>query len=460
MSSISVPLMEDDGNAKRRDRSIRLAVVTSVLSKGGTALLQLLAIPLAIRVMGREEFGLYTSVSVALSTVALLEVGIGPALAHGLSEARAKGDEIRSRRLASTAFALMLTLSLLIGIGLSIVLTSVPIPTLFGDEYAGSEALMRPALWTGLFLFLLLFVLNLTNRMREGLLEVAQTNLWGAAGNLLAAISVGVGIWFIPEVWFLVLAIYGSVVLAKLGNTAMLWRKHPELIPNMGLIDRGIARHLFGDGAAFATCCMLVGVVEYNFCTWMIGQVDGPSQVALYGVFVSLSVMQLGFVIMLSTPTWPAVAEALARGDGEWAKKASKKLYLYGLGFGLCSLIGMVTVGPWALELWLGEKFGGITRGLLGAFSFYFIAHVWRHLNHALMIGTGQVMALARVQFVETAILAVAAWLALKHGGMGPMLITMGIVIFAITGWSLPLKVRARLKSKDAPDPALGSDPQ
>jgi O-antigen/teichoic acid export membrane protein len=437
--------MEDDGNATRRDRSIRLAVVTSILSKGGTALLQLLAIPLAVRVMGREEFGLYTSVSLALSTVALLEIGIGPALAHGLADARAKGDEAKSRRLATTAFLLMAGLSLLAGAVLASVLAFVPIPTLFGAEYAGSESLMRPALWTGLALFLLLFVLNLTDRLREGLLEVAKTNLWGAAGNVLAAASVAIGVWFIPEVWFLVLAIHGSVVLAKLGNTVMLWKKHPDLIPSLPFADRATARHLFGDGAAFATCCLLVGVVEYNFCTWMIGRIDGPSQVALYGVLVSLSVMQLGFVIMLSTPTWPAVAEALARGDLPWARQASRKLYLFGLGFALCSLIGMVSVGPWVLEVWLGDKFAGISRGLLAAYSFYFITHVWRHLNHALMIGTGQVMALARVQFIETGILAVAAWLALKHGGMGPMLVTMAIVILGATGWALPLKVRSRL---------------
>ena len=95
--------MKADDSSARRDRSIRLAVLTSFLSKAGTGLLQLLAIPLAVRVMGREEFGLYTSISLALATVALLEIGIGPALAHGLSKANAAGCVSERRRLASTA---------------------------------------------------------------------------------------------------------------------------------------------------------------------------------------------------------------------------------------------------------------------------------------------------------------------------------------------------------------------
>jgi len=75
-------------HATRRSRSIRLAVVTSFLSKAGTVLLQLLSIPIAVRVLGRQEFGLYTTVNLTLSTVALLQVGVGPALTHGLTRAR------------------------------------------------------------------------------------------------------------------------------------------------------------------------------------------------------------------------------------------------------------------------------------------------------------------------------------------------------------------------------------
>jgi O-antigen/teichoic acid export membrane protein len=441
--------MEDQAtqHASRRDRSIRLAVITSFLSKAGTVLLQFVAMPIAARVMSREELGLYTAVSLALATVALLEIGIGPALAHGLSKARAGEDHEGGRKLSSTAFFMMIGLALLAGIGLSAVLTNVPLTTLFGEKFEGSESAMRPALWVGLGLFLMLFVLNLTDRLREGLLEVDRTNTWGAVGNVIAAVAVaiGVGLFKIREVWFLVLAIHGAVVLAKLCNTATLWKRHPDLIPTLRCVCPSMARHLFGDGLAFSTCCLLTGVVEYNLCGWMVGHVSGPSMVALYGIFVTLMVMQMGFVIMVSTPTWPAVAEALARGDRPWARKASRKLYLFGSGFALCSAIGLIAIGSWALEIWLGDKYANTPRGLLAAFAFYSVAHIWRHLNHALTIGVGKVTRLARVQLVETFILAIAAWAALRYGGVGPMLIAMAASIFAVTGWVLPRLVKKEL---------------
>ena len=435
-------------HATRRSRSIRLAVVTSFLSKAGTVLLQLLSIPIAVRVLGREEFGLYTTVNLTLSAVALLQVGVGPALTHGLTRARAAGDGTRQRELGSTAFFLMTGIALMAGLALAALLLLIPLPAIYGESFAGKEIAFRPALWTGVGLFLLLFVLNLTERVREGHLEVASNNLWGAAGNVMAALFVGVGVWWVPQVWFLVIAIHGAMVLGKLCNTLALWRKHPLMFPSPRYFRPAEARHLFSDGLAFSTCCLITGIVEYNLCGWMVGRAGGPADVALYGVFISLTIMQLGFVVMLSTPTWPAVAEALAREDFPWARNAAKRLYLFGAAFALCSALGLILVGPWALSVWLGKEFSNIGRPLLACYGLYFVAHVWRHLNHAMMIGTGQVSKLVGIQLLESAVVAALGWAALKSGGIPALLATMGIVILSLTGTVLPKRVARMLRAR------------
>lgn len=445
-STEEMPEISAAETTARRDRSIRLAVVTSFASKAGTILLQLLSIPVAIRVLGRAEFGLYTTVNLTLTTISLLEVGVGPALTHGLTRARAAGDEMKQRELGSTAFFLMLGISLLTGLVLMAILLNVPLHALFGDSYAGKESALRPALWTGLGLFLMYFILNLTERIREGHLEVGSNNLWGAAGNVMAAIFVGVGIWFVPQVWFLVLAVHGAMVLGKLCNTVTMWKKHPLMLPSLKYARPSMARHLFSDGIAFSTCCLVTGIIEYNFCGWLVGHSGGPAAVALYGVFISLTVMQLGFVVMLSTPTWPAVAEALARDDHPWARKAAKRLYLFGTGFAVCSALGFFLVGPRVLSFWLGKDFSSINRELLGCYGLYFIAHVWRHLNHTMMIGTGQVGKLVRIQLIESALVAILGATALRFGGVEALLATMALVIFSLTGTFLPKQVAQALK--------------
>jgi O-antigen/teichoic acid export membrane protein len=218
------------------------------------------------------------------------------------------------------------------------------------------------------------------------------------------------------------------------------------MVPSPRFARVATARHLFTDGLAFSTCCLVTGIIEFNFCGWLVGRMDGPSAVALYGIFVTLTTMQLGFVVMLSTPTWPAVAEALARGDHPWARMAAKRLYLFGGGFAICSAVGLVLLGPWLLPLWLGKDFSNISRPLLACYGLYFIAHVWRHLNHTLMIGAGQVSKLVGIQLFESTAVAVLGYVALKSGGIPALLATMGIVILALTGTFLPRRVARALR--------------
>jgi hypothetical protein len=108
-----------------------------------------------------------------------------------------------------------------------------------------------------------------------------------------------------------------------------------------------------------------------------------------------------------------------------------------------------VLLGPWVFSLWLGKDFADTPRIMFACYGFYFVGHVWRHLNHAMMVGTGQVGKLARIQFAESTLVALVAYAALHWGGIGPMLAAMGAVILVVTGWILPRQVAERLKAVD-----------
>jgi len=74
------------------------------------------------------------------------------------------------------------------------------------------------------------------------------------------------------------------------------------------------------------------------------------------------------------------------------------------------------------------------------------------------MIGTGQVVRLARIQLIETLVLAVAAWIALRYGGLGAMLVAMGATITCFTGLMLPRRVAAVLGEEEGVGPLLSGE--
>lgn len=425
-------------SAADRDRSIREAVLTSCLSKAGTALLQLCALPVAMRVLGWEEFGLYASVAGLLMVVQLFEVGLGPALVHDLSRAAAGGERSQERRLSSTSFFLLLALTLAGGTLMALVIALVPLERLFGARFAPFEATLRPALWTGLGLFILTLLLNHTDRLREGHLESRINNAWGAAGNFLAAAAVGIGVWVLPSVSFLLLAVYGSQVLARLGNTLALWRQRPWLIPRLRHVHWALSGKFVSDGLAYAVFATVVNFVEFNVCLNLFGRVAGPSGVTAYSVLITITTALLGFVLMITTPTWPAVVDARARGDFPWIRTASRRLFRYVLGFAAAAGLGLIALGPVLLPIWVGDKAHALDRPVLIAYAIYFLLFAWRHAHHMLLVGVGRVRTLAGVQLAESALVLAAAWLGMVMFGLGGLLLGMSLAIAAVTGWALP----------------------
>lgn len=439
---------------EKRNSSIRSAVWTSILSKAGTALLQLLALPVAVRVMGWEEFGLYASVAGFLVLVQLFEIGLGPALTHGLSKAVAEGDRERETALSATAFVLLCGLVAVAVLVVGIIIHTTPVSYLFGQAFAPFEGRLKPALWTGLVIFAFSMLLGHTDRVREGYLEVKYNNAWGAAGNFLAAALVGVGVLIAPSISLLLVAVFGTVVLARLGNTIQLWRSRPWLVPRLAYFRGGMARWMVGDSVAYAVFALVVNLVEFTVVQNLYGRLAGPVGVTGYAVLVTITTALLGFVLMFTTPTWPAVVDAKARGDVEWIRGAARKLRLYVVAFALAAGAGLAVLGPWVLPVWVGEKATALNRWVLAAYGFYFLAYAWRHANHMLLVGLGQVRTLAVVQVIESVLVLAAAWAGMHHGGLAALLLAMGITITLCTGWALPMLFSHGTRKAAPPLPA------
>ncbi|MEM7144757.1 MAG: oligosaccharide flippase family protein [Verrucomicrobiota bacterium] len=425
----------------RRNHAIRWAVITSLMSKAGTALLQLISIPIAIRVLGLEVFGIYSTIAMGILIVMLLQVGVGPALTHGISQALARNSRTDQQNYYTTAFFIILGLATLGVTIVSSILTTIPIPVLFGAKYAPFADTMRPALWLGLGIVIAQFILSHTERTREGYLEANINNAWGAAGNFLGAAALAVGISHFPSIEYLLLCVFGSNALAKLGNTIHLLIQRPWLFPRPRLFRRSIARHLLSDGVAFSLSSSVTGLVEFNACALIIGHLAGPATVGIFNVIVQIDVTLAGFVIMITTPTWPAIVDAVARHDLKWIQAAATKLRRFGAAYCVAAMIGIVTLGPWLIPLWLGPEVQ-IPRLTLFAFMCFFSIGIWNHIHHSLLIGMGKVKPAAVFVLAEALVILGPATLGLTQFGLPGLLLGMGLTKLAITGTVFPRMFR------------------
>lgn len=461
---MSTPATSDESD-EHRDRSIRLSVLTSLLSKFGTIILRLVSIPIAIRVLGMEQFGVYTAVTLFVAMIDILHVGIGPTLTRELSKAIAQGKRHREQTVFATGVLLSTGLTV-IGVAIAAsLLIFLPVTTIFGEEYRGVADTMITALWVGLAISALDIFTTPFEMSRDGYMETRFTNSWGAAGNLLAAITLVSGIWFFPTIEFLLISVNGITVLAKMGNSIHLLIQRPYLIPRFSLFKKKLVKPLVVDSGLFSITYILSAIIEYHLMVFLIGRFAGPQAVAVYNVMITIHLSLNGVMSMFTKPYWPALMDAFERKDRPWILNSSKRLAFLGLAFSVAVAAGLILLGPVVLPLWAGADFINaappgfvMNRLALAAFSLYFGTHVWRHLSQTLALGAAPVNCVAKVIFAESAfILCAASFILTSTGNIALIYLAMAVGMMCFSGWLFPRIFLRGLKSEnmhepDAPD--------
>ncbi|MEM9017445.1 MAG: oligosaccharide flippase family protein, partial [Verrucomicrobiota bacterium] len=378
-------------DSAHRDRSIRLAVITSLISKLGTIALRLVSIPIAIRLLGIDQFGVYAAITMAVGVIDMLHIGIGPALTRELSQALAKGDRERERTIFATSILLSTGLTLLAAFFAASVLYHVPIPQLFGEKFESMSEVMYRAAWLGLLILLIEMICITFEMGRDGYMETRYTNAWGAAGNVVGAIALIVGVRYFPTIEFLLIAVNGSIALSKLGNTIHLLCQRPYLFPRFSLFRRKLVPSLAKDSVRFSITYIFAAAMEYNLLIFLIGRAVGPEAVGVYQVMITVHFSLAGILGMVTKPYWPALMDAFERKDASWIRTSSNRLRLFGVGFAIFTGVGMVALGPIVLPLWAGEELAKevpsgffLDRIALLGFSLYFALHLWRHTHQTL----------------------------------------------------------------------------
>src|SRR5262249_3926585 len=92
----------------------KLAVSTSFISRAVTMAISLVVVPITVRYLGNEGYGLMTTISAVVAWLQFANLGIGLGLQNALTEETAKGNVQAQKELVSTAVFSLL------GIGLAL----------------------------------------------------------------------------------------------------------------------------------------------------------------------------------------------------------------------------------------------------------------------------------------------------------------------------------------------------
>jgi O-antigen/teichoic acid export membrane protein len=347
---------DEEGRSKERYRRLVLTIASSVIAKIASVLTFAVSVPLTIRYLGTERYGMWLTVASLVTMLSCADLGIGNGLLTLIAETYGKEDHKATRRYVSSAFFLLCGIA---SVAFATALVIVPFVAWGPLLHLTSPDAIRESAPTFLVLIGCLAMnlpLGITQRILSGHQQGYLANLWATLGNCMALGAVVTAVRMHASMPWLVFGIAGAPIAALILSSVWLFGfSRPWLRPSIQYVDVQSAKRLFNMGLLFLVLqvALAVGFQSDNL---VLARVLGANKVAAYAVtsrMFGFVPMLLGFVIM---PLWPAYGEAFARGDVEWLKRTLKRSLLLVLSIALPVNAILVLAGQSILKLWVGAQ--------------------------------------------------------------------------------------------------------
>ena len=416
----------------------KLAISTSLVSRVVTTAVSFVVLPVSIRYLGNEGYGLLTTITAVVGWLQFTNMGIGLGLQNALTDEVAKGNKETQKELISTAFFSLLAIGLvLFAIGL-VIFPHVRWDRVFPPTSSRFTAEIPWTVLTVFFGFVSTIVLGFVNPIYAARQELHIGSLQAMITSLLALVGTFTAVHFRWGLLGLTICTIG--VIAVMQWSFALWtlygRGLKELHPTFSELNRNAAARIYKNGINFLLL-QICNIAFFQIDAFLIAHFLTVDQVTPYSVAQKVFLQTAGIFAIVTGSLWAAYGNAKAQGDYAWIRRTHSQMRkVFFLFFGGLALF-MIVVGHKLLQLWVGSAAAPPTL-LIAAVALYFIAREWTAL-HAMLLNGLNIVRPQVWNLMLTAIIAVTLdiFLVTRLGPLG--LAIGGFVAFAVAGaWYLP----------------------
>jgi O-antigen/teichoic acid export membrane protein len=383
-----------------RTRRAISGIVSSYAATVVMAVVGLVLVPIVLRYVSREEYGLWATIGQAVGFLGLLDIGVGSAVSRRTAQLSGYADApARIRRTLSTALAVYCVLSaLFLGIGLPLARF---VPRLLAVR--PSEAPLAAAIFMLMVVYgAMSLPLHVFVKALYGAQRIAEANGVTLLENVLSpAITVvmllmGIGLVALP------LATIAAGIAAGLLGVVLVRRAVPHLKLAWSDITRAETRELF-------TWSWLLGLnsfavlVIYQTDNLVVANGSGLAAATTYSLTSRLPLYAMPLIFALADSCLPGVVELCEQGHVDRVRSVHSSVLR--LSVGLAVGVGILSVGfngPF-MRLWVGaQNFGG--QYLTLAFALILVYRVVMQTAAMVVIGAGRIRGVVYMSIVEAAL--------------------------------------------------------
>lgn len=432
--------------SKERTRNYLHQIKGAVVYKAVAMLASFLAIPLMIRYLGQEQFGVWSTLLTVMSWIVFFDLGVGNGLRNKVAEALARNDKKEAASYIASGYSLIGLIALVLWAVVTGASFFVPWQTVFNTQ-AIPEVTLRLTVQIAVFFVVLNFWIGLISAILGAVQKTAMTALSQLISNVLALLFV-----FIltkttdATITYLALAYGVSLVIANIGLSWWFYLKNSELRPKPYL-DKQHVSPLLSVGMQFFVI-QIAALVIFTTDKMLISQLFGPEYVTQYDVIFKLFGIITFLHILIITPLWSAYTDAYHRDDFDWIKKILHKQIWIFIGI-IVAIIFIATIAKPFIRIWIGSRFE-VDSFLIFSMSALVLVTTWLNIFSYFLNGVQKIKVSWMVSiFAMLLNIPISIFLA-KYTSLGVSSVVIGTICALLPGVFLgPYQVIKIINKRD-----------
>ena len=382
---------------ERRDRALWHSISSGAGVRIVTVVLTLVTVSVSVRSLGDTAFGVVATLGTMIGLAGFADLGLGLGLMTRLAQLLGEDNQAALKPLVSSALASLGALGAFVA-----VVGSASIFVLPWDVLLGSSALPNAAVNASVVIFAtsvgLAIPASIGQRVLLGTQQGAVANIWSLVASVAQFGAVIAVAWRDAPVWGFVAATISTPVLVACVQSAWVLNRASHLRPERSHVSRDVVRNLMRVGGLFFALNFAIAVA-FQSDALITSAVLGASSAAVFAIGLRMFGAATSLFATSLQQFWPALAEALARGDLEWTRRRFKQVLTISTASLAAVAVLLVVIGQPVARIWVGESLVP-PIGLLIAFAAWTVyAHVMGQcstlLNAAGVVGPQVAMATA-----------------------------------------------------------------
>lgn len=341
---------------KGRSHTMAANVIVSFFTRGMVAIISLLLVPLLLKLLTKEEFGTWQTITSVVSWFYFLDIGLGNGLKNLFTLSIAENEPEKAKAYLSTTYALTGVVSVVF-----ILLFELFFPFVKWDAVFNTSEMSGPDFyWVIQFVFVAfgikLFLSVLNTALIANQQFGASTWIDFFSNALVLFFTWLLSLYEVKSLFWISLAFsFSPILLFLLGHLYFYgYSALKSFKPGWQHIQFSLSKELFGKGIQFFFI-QLAFVMLFAANNMVVTQLFGPEQVVELSILNKFfSIPMMGFLIVLG-PFWSGFTEAFYKNDFAWIKVTVKRL----LGIWSIFFVGILFLVFFFNDIahfWLGEQ--------------------------------------------------------------------------------------------------------